>query len=111
MILEIKNMKKSEDLELKVKKAVKTLKIKFILFFIIAFILLLLFMYYISCFCGVYENTQIHLIKDSVLSFSLSLIYPLLIYLLPGWFRITALRDPKGNRGLLYNISKLFHFI
>ena len=111
MILEIKNMKKSEDLDLKVKKTIKTIKIKFILFFIITFILLLLFMYYISCFCGIYENTQIHLIKDSVLSFSLSLIYPLLIYLLPGWFRITALRAPKGNRGLLYKISKLFHFI
>ena len=68
-------------------------------------------MYYITCFCGIYENTQIHLIKDSILSFTLSLLYPQLIYLLPGFLRISALRAPEKDKECLYNISKLFYFI
>ena len=110
-ILAIKNLKKLEDLDLKVKKTIKILKIKFISFFVTTFILLLFFMYYIICFCGIYENTQIHLIKDSILSFTLSLLYPLLIYLLPGLLRISALRVLEKDKECLYNISKLFHFI
>ena len=110
-ILVIKSLKKLEDLDLKVKKTIKILKIKFISFFVITFILLLFFMYYITCFCGIYENTQIHLIKDSILSFTLSLLYPQLIYLLPGLLRISALRAPGKDKECLYNISKLFHFI
>jgi len=110
-VLAIKNIKKLEDLDLKVKKTIKTLKIKFILFFATTFILLLLFMYYITCFCGIYENTQVYLIKDTVLSFTLSLLYPLFIYLLPGCIRISALRAPEKDKECLYNISKLFHYI
>jgi hypothetical protein len=110
-ILPIKCLKKLEDIDLKVKKTIKCLKIKFISFFVTTFILLLFFMYYIICFCGIYENTQIHLIKDSILSFTLSLLYPLLIYLLPGLLRISALRAPGKDKECLYNISKLFHFI
>ena len=66
-----------------------------------------MFMYYITCFCGIYENTQIHLIKDTLISFGLSLIYPFFIYLLPGIFRISAISDPKKKRECLYNFSKL----
>jgi len=93
--------------EKKVKSLIKCLKIKFFLFFIIEFSLLVLFWYYSSCFCAVYKNTQIHLIKDTLISFGLSLIYPLLIYLIPGAFRIISLRAKKANKEWLYKISKM----
>ena len=80
---------------MKEKKLIKTLKVKFALFFIFAFILLLLFSYYITCFCGIYANTQIHLIKDSLISFGLSLIYPFGLCLIPGIFRIPSLHAKK----------------
>ena len=97
--------------EKKVENLIKCLKIKFFLFFIMEFSLLLLFWYYLSCFCAVYKNTQIHLIKDTLISFGLSLIYPLLIYLLPGIFRIISLRAKNANKECLYNLSKILQLI
>ena len=47
-----------------------------------------------------------HLLKDTLLSFGLSLIYPFFTYLIPGLFRIPALSDPKKNRKYLYDFSK-----
>ena len=64
-----------------------------------------MFMYYITCFCGIYENTQIHLIKDSLISFELSLIYPFGTFLIPGIFRITALRAKNKDKEYQYKFS------
>ena len=92
-------MKKVKNLENKLNK-------KFVLFFIIGFIFLLFFWYYISMFCVVYRNTQIHLLKDSLLSFGFSLIIPFGYYILPGIFRLPALSNRKNKRKCLYNFSK-----
>ena len=108
-IIELK--KNSFITENKVKDLIKCLKIKFILFFIIDYSLLLLFWYYLSCFCAVYKNTQVHLIKDTLICFGLSLIYPLLLYLLPGVFRIMSLRAKNANRECLYKLSKILQLI
>ena len=88
------------------KKIMNRLELKFCFFFIISFILIIAFGFYISCFCCIYENTQIHLIKDSILSFGISLIYPVFINLIPGIFRIGALRSKKGDKECLYKLSK-----
>ncbi len=63
------------------------------------------FWYYISCFCAVYKNTQIILIDDTLLSFALSMLYPFGLNLIPGMFRIPALRSDKGDKQGLYKIS------
>ena len=89
------------------EKAKKLLNIKLIVFFIVSFILILFFWYYLSCFCAVYTNTQIILIKDSLISFGLSMIYPFGINLIPGIFRITALRAPKKDKKCLYEFSQI----
>ena len=110
-ILEIKQEKNNKYLDKNVEAIKKTLNIKFKCFFIISFVLLLFFWYYISCFCAIYENTQLHLIKDSIISFGLSLLYPFGIYLLPGIFRIPSLRDPKKDRQCMYKFSKIIQLI
>ena len=79
---------------------------KSILYFIISFIFLLFFWYYISMFCVIYRNTQIHLLKDTLMSFGLSFFITFGIYLLPGLFRIPALSHSKNKRQCLYNFSK-----
>ena len=84
----------------------KKLKIKFVLYFIICFVFLLCFWYYISMFCVIYRNTQLHLLKDTLMSFGLALIIPFFIYLIPGFFRIQALSNRKNKRECLYNFSK-----
>ena len=66
------------------------------------------FLYYITCFCGIYVNTQIHLIKDSIISFCLDILYSFCICLIPGIFRIPALRAKKKNKKYLYNFLEIF---
>ena len=68
-------------------------------------------MYYITCFCGVFVNTQIHLIKDSLISFGMNLIYPFGIYIIPAVLRICALKSKKKNKKCLYTFSKLLQLL
>jgi hypothetical protein len=89
----------------------KIFKLKLVLFNIIGFIILVFGWYYLTMFCAVYTNTQIYLLKDTFSSFGLSLVYPFGINLIPGFFRIYALRDPKKNRKCLYKFSKLVSLI
>ena len=110
-ILEIKNEKKNQNFKNKAQQILKCLKIKFSLYYIFSFIFLIIFWYYLACFCSVYKNTQIHLIKDTIFSFFLSLLYPLPLNFIPVVFRITALKDAKKNKELLYIISQIFQII
>ena len=92
-------------------KIIRKMKIKFCFFFIVVFILLLIFWYYIACFCCIYENTQMHLIKDSLLSLGLSSILPFFINLIPGIFRIISLRSKKNDKSCIYKLSQIIEFI
>ena len=110
-ILEIKDEKSFKLSIKKMKNTLKCLTIKFILFFILDFIFLILFWYYLSCFCVVYKNTQVYLIKNTLISFSTSLLYPFGIYIIPVLFRIPSLKAPKKDKEILYKISKLLQMI
>ena len=103
-----KNKNKSkQDVKERANKLKKKLGIKFVFYFLISFILLLFFWYYVSMFGAVYSNTQIYLLKDTAISFLLSLIYPFGINLLPGFFRIPALANRRAKRNCLYQLSKI----
>ena len=99
------------NIDRNVKKLYSSFKTKFIIFFIITFIFLFAFWYYITCFCGIYTNTQIHLIKDSVISFGTSFVYPFITYLLPGIFRIPSLKSKKKNKKCMFGFSKFLTFL
>ena len=62
-------------------------------------------------FCAIYNNTQVYLIKDTLISFGLSLLYPFGIYLLPGIFRIPSLSNKNNKREYLYTVSKVLQMI
>ena len=51
------------------------------------------------------------LIKDTLVSFALSMVYPFGLNLLPGMFRIPALRSKNQNKKCLYKISGLIALI
>ena len=110
-ILNLKKNKDNKNIDQRNAELNKKLKIIFLFFFIISSIFLLFFWYYISMFCTIYKDTQIHLIKDTLISFGLSLLYPFGIYLLPGFFRIPALSDKRNKKEYLFNISKLLQMI
>ena len=110
-ILKLKKNKKKENLSKRIRKLNNKLNIKFALYFAISYIFLFFFWFYLSMFCAIYRNTQYHLIKDTLISFGLSLLYPFGIYLLPGLLRIPALSNINNRRKLIYKISLLFHMI
>ena len=112
-IIEHLSLSEKNVLEIKYKKQnafriVNCLNIKFVLYFILNFTLLIFFWYYLSCFCAVYKNTQKHLISDTLIGFVISLLSTLGLCLLPGIFRILSL---KSKNKALYNFSKFLQFI
>ena len=109
-ILEIKKEHNEEIAKKKFKQIENCLKIKFIIFFILCLLFMLFFWYFITCFCSVYKNTQIILIKDTMISFGISMLYPFGLNLLPGILRIPALRA-KTDKKLLYKISLIIALI
>ena len=89
----------------------RIIKIKSIIFYILNYSLIILFWYYLSCFCCIYKNTQLHLIKDTLISYSLSFLYPEFLCLIPGIFRINSLRAKKKDKDCKYKISKFIQSI
>ena len=108
-IISLKGSKTKNNLIGKKHSLMKNLRIKFILYFVLSSVLLLFFWYYISMFGAIYRNTQLHLLKDTIISCGLPLITPFFFYLLPGLFRIPSLANPKKNRKFLYNFSKIIN--
>ena len=107
-ILELKNEKVSKDTMNHAKKVFIILQIKFLYFFILSFIFLLMFWYYITCFCAVYKNTQYHLVKDTLIGFATSLLSPFITKLIPGIFRIHGI---KRKNIILFKFSKVLEMI
>ena len=103
ILLELKNEENNDDLNDKGDKVKRCLIIKYIIFFVFSFIFLILFWYYLSAFCAVFKNSQVYLIKNTFISFTIALIYPFLFILLPGFLRFCSLKK-KGNE-CIYKIS------
>ena len=107
-IIRLKN-EKEEEIEAAKIKTIKCLKIKFNIFLSISLMILILCWYYISVFCATYSNTVIIMLKDTLTSFLISLIYPLFLNILPCCFRIPSLRHE--NNSFLYAFSKIVAYI
>ena len=110
-ILSIKKEKNLNNCYIMAKGAKKHIIIKSIIFIVISLCCIVFFWYFLSCFCAVYVNTQAILIKDSILSFCLSMIYPFGLCLLPGVFRIAALRAKKHDKEILYKFSNFISLL
>ena len=108
LALKKKDNSLSETIHNRFSKLFFLLKLKFTLFFDISIIFLLFFWYYISCFSAVYKNTQFYVIKDTLISFGILILYQLIINLIPGFFRISAIKE---NKPWLYTISHIFQFL
>ena len=52
-----------------------------------------------------YNDSQIILIKDTLVSFSISMIYPFGLNLIPGLIRIPALKANNSDKICLYKLS------
>lgn len=110
-ILELKKEKSKKAANEKLVHMEKCLKRKLVIYFVIGFLLMFFFWYFISTFCAVYSNTQLILIKNTLISFGISMIYPFGYVLLPGFFRIPALRAKNQDKESLYKFSKIIALI
>ena len=77
-------------------------KIKLVFFFSFQLIFFSAFWYFTSAFCIVYHNTQKHLIKDSLVSFLISMILPFFLVVISGMFRIIGI---KRKNKILFKIA------
>ena len=82
----------------------KCLKIKYTFYYLVSVIFIILFWYYLSSFCSVYKNSQIYLITNTIICVCISFIYPFIINLIPGIFRLISLNSKKK---FLFVISKI----
>ena len=95
----------------KKQQVLKCMNIKFTIFFILNFILLVLFWFYLTCFNAKYENTQIFLIENTFISFGFSMVYPFIINILPACLRIFSLNDKEKNKSCLYRTSQILQLL
>ena len=97
-------VKKEKDKLIKLGKLLKCWKIKIIIFYFLIFVFFGLFHVYVVTFCAVYVNTQKHLIKNTLISFSLSMVYPFGICLFTAILRKLSL---KFKNKFLFGCSKI----
>ena len=122
MIVLIKYLILSEKNIIKIKKILKydeaydeadnikrCLIIKYILFYIIGLTFIIIFWFYLSSFCAVYQNTQIFLIINTLISIAISFLYPFIINIIPTFIRKISLSNSKHE--CLYNINKYVQII
>ena len=86
----------------------RNLTIKYIIFFILGIIILLFFWMLLSSFGAVYQNTQIIIIENTLISFSISFIYPFFINIFPCIFRMISLNSKSE---CLYTFSKILQIL
>ena len=108
-LLEIKKQKTLISATGKSYRVLSCLRIKYIFYFLLGLIFIGIFWLFLSSFSAVYQNTQIILLKNTLICFSISFIYPFFINIFPCLFRICSLSGK--NLKCLYNISLLFQLI
>ena len=110
-IYEIKNEKSFIKANDKTSDVKRCIIIKYICFYVLGSLVLIFIWYYLSSFGAVYQNTQIYLIKNTLISYGFSLIYPFIINLVPGIFRLYSLKDSTKKSECIYKISKIIQLI
>ena len=104
-IFEIKCQETLQKANILKKTTLRNILIKFTIFFVLNLLILISFWYYLTCWNAVYENTQIYLIKNTLISFAISLIYPFIINIIPVILRQQSLKQKKKK--YLYDVSKI----
>ena len=89
----------------------RTLIIKYIIFYISSILFLIFFWMLLSSFGAVYQNTQYFVFKNTLVSFSLSLVYPFFFNIIPSIFRFISLKSESNSHECLYNFSKFIQLL
>lgn len=107
-IRKLKKLKTKEEAENKSKWIIRCIKIRICVYYILSYIFLLVFGYYVACFCAIFKNTQIDLIISMFTSWGLSLLYPFMIYIATSMTRIIGIRCKCK---FIYKVNKILQMI
>ena len=110
-ILEVKKQPTSLIANSIIPKVQRSLIIKYTLFFILGLIFLGFFWILLSSFGAVYQNTQMFVFKNTLISFGISLVYPFFINIIPCIFRMSSLNSEDKSSECLYNFSKALQLL
>ena len=110
-VLKVKHQILKSQAEQMKKKVLKCINIKFLIFFVFNFFLLILFWFYLTCFNDTYENTQVYLIENTFFAFAISLFYPFIWNIFPSVLRISALDTKEPDKECLYSFSKILQIV
>ena len=108
--------KKSSNLNFKqnqgIQKSISNVIMRCYLYFLINILTLMFIWFYIACFFMVFRNTQFYVIKNALISFVISLIYPFILYIIPSLLKNSALIN-RGTQGsyCLYILGILFQVL
>ena len=107
----IRSLKKIKDVNLAQKKSegvLRCIKARIIIYYILSFIFLIIFGYYILCFCSVFENTQIELVRSTFTSWLISLFYPFIICFFTSIIRALSF---KCNSQCLHFVKRIMQML
>ena len=96
----------------RIQKAIIGIIVRCYLFFFISIFTLFIFWFYIASFFTIFKKTQLYVIKNALISFGISLVYPFFFYLIPVFMRNVALKEKESQGGYcLYYISLIFQSV
>ena len=104
----LRKMNNVDKAEEKSKCILKCIKLRIALYYLLSFIFLIIFGFYVLCFCAVFENTQIELVKSTLISWLISILYPFIICFLTSIVRVLALKLENKH---FYTINKIMQML
>ena len=107
-IIKIKEQNTYSKADYTAQNMKKKLVIKYTIFFILGIIFLGFFWILLSSFGAVYQNTQIFLVKNTLISFAIDMVYPFFYYIFPCIFRMISL---SAKSEYIYNFCKFLQLL
>ena len=107
-IIKIKEQNTYSKADYTAQNIEKKLVIKYVIFFILGIIFLGFFWILLSSFGAVYQNTQIFLVKNTLISFAMDLVYPFFFNIFPCIFRMISLNSKSE---CFYNFCKFLQLL
>ena len=107
-ILKIKQQTTYNNANDYAEKLEKKLFIKYIIFFALGILFLVFFWFLLSSFGAVYQNTQLFLFENTLLSFVINIFYSFLFNFIPCVLRIHSFQRKSEY---VYNLSKFIQLL
>ena len=110
-ILDIKGANKQEKENI-IQKSILKISLKTTIYFFILIFITSFIWFYFGCFFIVFKKTQFFALKNTLISFAISLAAPFIYYIIPACLRSASLhKRKKKNRIFLYMFSKIMQII